>query len=97
MCVPKNKYPLFQTSISPLLHAYSDKLQESTGHPASELKSSLIARLPLDFRLFLTKGFVRALKFAGALVAAIYSSARGIMMERVRTNLMGEEGQRRIL
>jgi hypothetical protein len=47
-------------------------------------------RLPLEFRLSFAKEFVRTLKGVGGFVAAFYTTTRGIIMERVRTNVMDQ-------
>ncbi len=49
-----------------------------------------MARLPLDFRIRFTRELVSALIATGGFVAGFYSTTRGIVMERVRTNLLGE-------
>jgi hypothetical protein len=88
--VPKDRYPDLQISMTPLIDAYKRQTAEVTGESPRELKSTLLARLPVEFRLFFTEELVLALKATGGFVAAFYSTTRGIIMERVRTNVMDD-------
>jgi hypothetical protein len=88
--VPKDSYAHLQTSIRPLIEAYEHQIGLMTGEQPRELKSTLLARLPLEFRASFTKELVRSLVAAGGFVAGFYSTTRGMVMERVRTNLLDD-------
>jgi hypothetical protein len=88
--VPKDSYEQLQTSIRPLIDIYEYQIAQMTGERPRELKSTLLARLPLEFKLSFTRELVRGLAAVGGFVAGFYSTTRGIVMERVRTNLLDE-------
>jgi hypothetical protein len=88
--VPKDSYARFQTSIRPALDEYERQISQMTGERPRELKYRLLAHLPLVFKLSFTRELVNSLVAVGGFVAGFYSSTRGIVMERVRTNLMDE-------
>jgi hypothetical protein len=88
--VPKDSYAQLQTSMEPLIEAYEHQIGLMTGERPRELKSTLLARLPLEFKASFTRQLVDSLVVAGGFVAGFYSTTRGIVMERVRTNLLDE-------
>lgn len=88
--LPKDKYAQLQVSIRPVVEAYEYEVCGMTGERPRELKSTLLARLPLEFKLNFTRELVRNLVAVGGFVAGFYSTTRGIIMERVRTNLLDE-------
>jgi hypothetical protein len=63
--VPKDSYAHLHTSIRPLMNAYEHQIGLITGEQPRELKSTLLARLPLEFRASFTKELVRSLVAAG--------------------------------
>jgi hypothetical protein len=88
--VPESRYANLQTSMNPLVETCKDEISQREGQRPQELKSTSFSRSPLEFRSNFTKEFVRILGAHGGFVAAFYSSTRGIVMERVRTNIMDE-------
>jgi hypothetical protein len=88
--LPKCNCAALQKAMRPSLEAYKSRIGALTGEPPRELKSTSLARLPLDFRIRFTRELVSALIATGGFVAGFYSTTRGIVMERVRTNLLDE-------
>jgi len=85
--IPRDNYAQLQTMLQPLVLSYKRKVRRSTGHEPAEIKYAVLRTLPLSFRMRFARELVHALIETGGFVAAFYSSTRGTIMERVRTNL----------
>ena len=88
--VPVNNYLRLQRLLAPLLQDYSRQVQRTLGDAAGEIKHSTLRRLPTSFQAKVVRTLVSKLKETGGFVAGFYSSTRGMVMERVRTNLLDE-------
>lgn len=86
--VPRDNYSQLQAMLGPLVQAYNRQAQRVIGQSPAEIKFSVLRNLPLNFRLRFTREFVRSLAETSGFVAGFYSSTRGVVMERVRTNLL---------
>lgn len=91
--VPINGYPLLERLMAPSVNAYKIQTGQMTGKEPKELKSTQLAKLPLQFRIEFARDLVRNLASLGGFVAGFFSTTRGIVMERVRVNLLGEASQ----
>ena len=85
--IPRDNYSQLRTMLEPLVLAYKRQVRRATGQQPTEIKYSVLRTLPLQFRMRFARELVRALIATGGFVAGFYSSTRGTIMERVRTNL----------
>jgi hypothetical protein len=79
--------------LAPLVHDYNGQVRRVLGEAAEEVKYSSLRRLPIPYQAKFTRTLVSKLKETGGFVAGFYSSTRGIVMERVRTNLLDEAAE----
>lgn len=91
--VPVNNYARLQRLLAPLLQDYNSQVQRILGEAAGEVKYSTLRRLPIPYQAKFTRTLVGKLKETGGFVAGFYSSTRGMVMERVRTNLLDEAAE----
>jgi hypothetical protein len=88
--IPRDNYTRLQAILGPLVLAYNRRVRQIIGRNPEEIKFSVLRALPLPFRLRFAREFVRSLVETGGFVAGFYSSTRGVIMERVRTNLLDQ-------
>jgi len=86
--IPIDNYAQLQVMLDPLVQAYNRRVHQQIGQNPEEIKFSILRNLPLAFRLRFTREILRCLIETGGFVAGFFSSTRGIVMERVRTNLL---------
>jgi len=86
--LPRENYDQFKAALTPLLMEYKRRVRRASGQDPLEIKHSDLRTLPLAFRLKFARNLVTALVETGGFVAGFYSSTRGTIMERVRTNLL---------
>lgn len=86
--VPVHKYGRLQRLLVPLLQSYGREAKIVLGETPDELKFSMLKRLSSQYHAKFVRTLVRALIETGGFVAGFYSSTRGIVMERVRTDLL---------
>jgi hypothetical protein len=91
--VPVNNYARLQRLLAPLLQEYNGQVQRVLGEAAEEVKYSTLRKLPMQYQAKFTRTLVSKLKETGGFVAGFYSSTRGMVMERVRTNLLDEAAE----
>jgi len=85
--VPRDNYDQLKAMLQPLVHDYGRRVHQASGQQPAEIKYSVLRTLPLPFKLRFARELVHTLVETGGFVAAFYSSTRGTIMERVRTNL----------
>ena len=88
--VPVDNYSSLQKLLAPALDSYGREVARATGVFPGELKFSTLRQLPIRFRVAFTKVLVRSLVETGGFISGFYTSTRGMVMERVRTNLLDE-------
>jgi hypothetical protein len=88
--VPRDNYAQLEALMKPTVDAYKDRINQMTEEQPREIKSTALRCLPLEFRLHFTRELVSSLAATGGFVAGFYSTTRGIVMERVRENLLDE-------
>jgi len=91
--VPVNNYARLQRLLAPIIQDYNGEVQRVLGEAAGEVKYSTLRKLPIPYRAKFTRTLVSKLKDTGGFVAGFYSSTRGMVMERVRTNLLDEAAE----
>jgi hypothetical protein len=91
--VPVNNYARLQRLLAPLVQDYNREVQGVLGQGGGEIKYSTLRRLPAPFQAKFVRTLVNQLKDTGGFVAGFYSSTRGMVMERVRTNLLDEAAE----
>jgi len=91
--VPVNEYSRFKRLLEPLIQNYNRCVRSELGLDVREIKYSVLRRLSPRYHARFARALTRALKEAGGFVAGFFSSTRGMIMERVRTNLLGEAAQ----
>lgn len=87
--VPRDSYARLQELLRPLVQEYGRRMRVINGRDPDEIKFTALRNLlPPRFRLRFTRELVRSLTETGGFVAGFYSSTRGVIMERVRTDLL---------
>lgn len=86
--VPAVNYEPLQRQLARLLRAYHRRARQLLGHVPNEIKSSTLRRLPLRFQASFARETTHALAELGGFVAGFYTPTAGLIMERVRENLI---------
>lgn len=88
--IPEKNYPRLKELMAPSIEEYRRRVRETSGSAPKEVKFTVLRTLPRGFRLSFTRELVKSLVETGGFVAGFYCSTLGIVMERVRTNLIDE-------
>jgi hypothetical protein len=91
--VPVDNYARLQGLLEPVLQAYNRQVHHASGVIPREIKFTVLRTLPLQFRLRFTRELVSALIETGGFVSGFYTPTQGMIMERVRVNLLDERDE----
>ena len=88
--VPLRNYAELQQQLAPLIQAYRSKSNKIFGRATAEIKSSDLRRMPVRFQARFARELTVALAEQGGFVTGFYMPTNGLIMEKVRVNLLGE-------
>jgi hypothetical protein len=90
--VPTERYDSFTLALRPTVDEYTKAVLEATGAEPRELKSADLYKLSFSLRRRLLLRLNAALAANGGFVTGFYTSNRGYVMEKIREDLIFQEG-----
>lgn len=90
--IPTSRYEDFQHRIAPAVDEFNSALRKAKGIEPREVKSADLYKLPFNIRRRLMLKLNAALSANGGFIAGFYTSNRGYIMEKIREDLICQDG-----
>jgi hypothetical protein len=88
--MPEKQYEYVKRSLAKIFSEYEGYVVGDSGIHLREFKFEEFKKLPREKREAIASQIGRTIKLAGGFIMGFYTHVAGIVMERVRTNLIGE-------
>jgi hypothetical protein len=88
--IPEKEYEYVKRSLARIFDEYERYVVGDSGNHLQEFKFEEFKKLPREKREGLASQIGKTIKLAGGFVMGFYTRVAGIVMERVRTNLIGD-------
>jgi hypothetical protein len=88
--IPEKEYEYVKRSLAKVFNEYERNVVGDSGNHLQEFKFEEFKKLPRETREVIASQIGKTIKLAGGFIMGFYTRVSGIVMERVRTNLIGD-------
>lgn len=88
--IPEGEYEFLKRAVAKMFVEYEKLVVGDSGLSLKEFKYEEFCRIPLEERMILARKLSRILKSHGAFIVGFFTRTRGVIIERVRVNSLGQ-------